>query len=360
MLAHKTTPRRRGAIAVLTAVMIVILVGVLAFSIDYGFVLKARVDLQRAADAAALAGAQDLVPDNDGSQDVEQVRATARMYCGKNLSDESFSISDADIRIGRYDRNEIYSGLLLLNSGTYDTVQVTLRRNGTENPKVPLFFARLLGLREAAIEASAAAILPEAQLLPPGAPILPFATPKTLWDELQTGETWSAYGNGRLTDENGDRLPGNWGTLDVGATDNSTSTLNDQILNGLRQSDLDALYDSGRIQQTTHIDGLEPAWMNGDTGLSSGVKNSILEVHGEKRLVPLYDALGDTRNGENLELRIVGWGVVKIIDSHWGGANNTRVVLQKSHGYSGRLKSNGDLSSDLSIDGAYAAPVLVE
>src|SRR5271167_2746577 len=52
--------RRRGATVPLFAILLVPLLGMLAFSIDIGFITFVRTDLQTAADAAALAGAEKL------------------------------------------------------------------------------------------------------------------------------------------------------------------------------------------------------------------------------------------------------------------------------------------------------------
>ena len=61
---HKTlqTDRnRRGVILVIAALMMTVLVGMVAFAVDYGYILKVRTDLQRSADASALAAVQDLI-----------------------------------------------------------------------------------------------------------------------------------------------------------------------------------------------------------------------------------------------------------------------------------------------------------
>src|SRR3954469_427774 len=61
------TPKsRRGAMVVLTAIMLVFFLGLAAFAIDIGIMLLARTELQQAADAAALAAAGDLIPDSGG------------------------------------------------------------------------------------------------------------------------------------------------------------------------------------------------------------------------------------------------------------------------------------------------------
>ena len=52
--------RRKAAVAPFAAFVMVILVGMLAFSIDIGWIALVKTDLQTAADAAALAGAEKL------------------------------------------------------------------------------------------------------------------------------------------------------------------------------------------------------------------------------------------------------------------------------------------------------------
>ena len=52
--------RRRGAVLTLVALLLVVLLGCLAFSIDVGYIQVARAQLQTAADAGALAGARGL------------------------------------------------------------------------------------------------------------------------------------------------------------------------------------------------------------------------------------------------------------------------------------------------------------
>ena len=363
-MVHRNNRRRRqcrGVIAVLTALMILILAGMVAFAVDYGYLLKVRTDMQRAADAAALAAVQDLIPAADGTQDLARARATARDFAERNLGDPSFRIADADIEIGRFDPGTVYSNVTLLNSGTLDAVRVTLRRDGAINPRVSLFFARALGQQTAPAMASATAVLQKAEVMVPGADVLPFATPADVWDGLADGANWTAYGDGRLGDGAGHIVPGNWGTLDIGPVDNSTSDLVDQILNGLRQEDLNALYADGRIGQDTCIDSSEQAWMNGDPGLSVGIKSAVIAAHGQTRLIPIYDQLGGALTGGNVDFRVVRWGAVTVIGSEWKGAVNTRVTLRKDYLFSGELRPKGDLSGTTSyVEGAYTSPVLVQ
>jgi hypothetical protein len=185
--------------------------------------------------------------------------------------------------------------------------------------------------------------------------------PRDVWDAHNPDEVWCVYGDGKLTDADGEPVPGNWGTVDIGSADNSTSDLRDQMLNGLRQSDLDALYADNRIPRDTHIESTETVWMNADTGLSSGMKSAVRAIHGLKRIVPIYDILGGDLNGNNLEFRVVGWGVVTVIDSNWGGSKNTWVTVKKSFTYDGELRPQADLSNTIGvIEGAFTSPALVE
>ena len=350
---------RKGAISVLCAILLVPLMGILALAIDYGYLLKTRTDLQRAADAAALAAVQKLVPDSEGYQDLNAARDAVVNYVKMNM-DLSFQVRDADIEIGRFDASKIYSNVVLVNSGVYDAVRVTVRYDEAANAPVSLFFARVIGIDDAEVSATATAILQKASSLGTGADILPIAVPLEAWEKIFVGDDWNIYGDGKLTSEFGDEIPGNWGTVDINSDDNSNSDLVDQIRNGLRQEDLDELYDANRIPSPTKIDADEPLWVNADTGLSSGMKSAVREVHGKTRIVPIYD-WQDVANGNNLEFHVVGWGSVTVIDSHWKGNKDTFITIRKSYLYDGDILPHRDLRQTVGvIEGAYTSPILVE
>jgi len=340
------------------------LIAMVAFAVDFGWIFKVRTDMQRSADAAALAAVQDLIPAVDGSQDLNSARAAVRNYVRSNLKNASFKVVDDDIQIGRYDPSQIYSNVTLLNSGTLDAVRVTLRRDGAINPRVALFFARALGIMDANVTVTATAVLQKPTLLIPGAKILPIAIHADVWNGQDLGDTWSVYGDGRIEDEYGHEIPGNWGSVDIGATSNSTSDLVDQILNGLRQDDLDDLYADERILQDAHINGSEKMWVQSDTGFSAGMKSAIRDIQGLERLVPIYAQVRGA-SGNNVEFQIVSWGVVTVVDSRWHGGKHSYIQVQKSYMYDGHLGTQpNSLSNSLDtpgvITGAFSSPVLVE
>ncbi|MDG2015267.1 MAG: pilus assembly protein TadG-related protein, partial [Pirellulaceae bacterium] len=347
-----------GNIAVLFCFLLPTLLGLIAFAVDYGFLLYVRTDLQRVADQAAIAATQDLTPASNGSQNLDLVRQTIREYASLNAGYE-FTILETDIQLGRFDPETVYTDFAILDDGIFDTVKVTVRRNDLTNSSVSLFFARIFGSKQQDVSATATAILQKAVYLGPGTDILPIAISSETWDAIQSDDVWSIYGDGRLEDEFGDPIPGNWGTVDIGPTSNSTKDLVDQINNGLAQSDLDALQTAGTIDSVQWIDSQDPITLNGDTGLSAGIKSAVQNAHTKEKLVPIYDAT--TGHGGNLYYDIVGWGVVQIVDSTWQGNKKTKILVRKSYIYDGDLRPSPDLSDTTNIiEAAYTSPVLVQ
>ena len=338
------------------------LIGMLAFSVDVGYLLKKRAELQRAADAAALAAVRDLIPDANGDQDLDLVRATVRQYAANNVTDVTdFVVLDSDITIGRFDPETVYTDFTILNDGIFDTVRVTLRRDASANGPIPLFFAGIFGILDSEVSASATAVLQKASFLPPGAGVLPFSIPRDEWTKTELVDPpWSIYGDGRMEDGSGASIPGNWGTLDLGSMSNSTSDLNDQILNGLHQTHLDELHADTRIPHSRYIDGSVPFNANADTGLSGGLKQSLNQIIGERRYIPIFDSVSGS-SGNNLEYQVTGWAVANLHGVNFKGSNNSYVEIKKISTFDGLLRPNPDLSvTEGVIEGAYTSPVLVE
>src|SRR5207245_2417987 len=87
---------RRGAVLPLTAILVVFLVALVAFAVDMGWIMVVHVQMQSAADAASLAGAQQLLDPsylkgttatNTGSASDNAMKAAntaAKTFAGKN------------------------------------------------------------------------------------------------------------------------------------------------------------------------------------------------------------------------------------------------------------------------------------
>lgn len=358
MVKNRRQPRRKGAVLVLLCFLMVPLLALLAFAVDYGMLLFVRADLQRSADQAALAAVRDLVPDEDGDQDLDQVQETLRDLAKMNLGD-NFVVQNADIEIGRFNPSTIYKSLQLQNNGILNTVRVTVRQDNMANSSVALYFAKVFNRHYADVTATSAAILQPGRYLEPGTAILPIALKKNAWDRLDFGDSVSVYGDGRIEDDYGKNIPGNWGTVDVGASSNSTSDLRNQIENGLRQSDLNALHQQGAISSSAHIDSQTPMTINGDTGFSAGMKHAVSAVQGTIKLIPIYSSTSG--HGGGLTFNIIGWGAVEVVDSKFAGGKNSYVNVRKSYMYDSHLTPVDDLSdASQAIEGVYTSPVLAE
>jgi len=349
---------RRGNAVVFVGMMLPVMCGFIALAVDYGFLLYIRADLQRSADHAVLAAVRDLEPSFDGSQDLDQVRAKLREFAQLNAG-AAISILDNDIQIGRFNPLTVYTELELLDDGVFDTVVLTLRRDDLANSSVSLFFAKLFGNQTTGVSVTSTAVLQKAKLLTEGTDILPVGIPISVWLTQGENSTWAIYGDGRIEDEFGNEIPGNWGTINVGSDSNSTSELVDQINVGLKQEDLDSLAENGRITTNEYIDSQEEITLSGDPGFSAGIKSAVIAAHGQSKLVPLFDHLESF--GGNLSYDIVGWGVVQVVTSTWKGSKKSSITIRKSYLYDGDLRPHSDLSeTDNIIKNAFTSPVLVE
>ncbi len=136
--------QRKGAIIVLTAILMVVLLSMVAFTVDLGCIMVGRTEMQRAVDSGALAGAGVL---GEGATVAED---TARDFVRQNIvRTRPIADSGVDVRIGNWD-----NAGRSFNEGVepFNSVRVLARDGG-----YPLFFARVLGHTQHAIAAQATA-----------------------------------------------------------------------------------------------------------------------------------------------------------------------------------------------------------
>ena len=79
---NKKYPKRSGAIAPLSAILLVPLLGIAALAVDYAYLLNVRTELQQRR-CAALAAVRDLTPSENGSPALAPVRQAIREYCSR-------------------------------------------------------------------------------------------------------------------------------------------------------------------------------------------------------------------------------------------------------------------------------------
>ena len=162
-----------GAAAVIFAITLTVLCGFVALAVDIGHLVMAKSELQRTADAGALAGAMGLIPytDTTNSQTPNwtngQSKAHALIHNQANEADSYvFSTTDGTVTYGYWLLNPPAGQAQLPLSTVRPTtaaylpepaVSVTLTRN------ITLSFAPLVGVSSPqTVSARATAILPEA------------------------------------------------------------------------------------------------------------------------------------------------------------------------------------------------------
>lgn len=157
--------KRRGVIIVLAAVLLVVLLGFVAFTVDVGNIELTRTQLQSAADSAALSGAMELSGTDSPSVVRANVREAVLAMGALHRSGERSSVTFDPI-------NDITFGKVVWDSQAqkyqyfwgesytpYSVVKVrAMRTSGSgANNGLPLFFAPVLGSNYADVGAEAVA-----------------------------------------------------------------------------------------------------------------------------------------------------------------------------------------------------------
>ena len=139
---------RKGAIVILSAFLLVFLFGLVAFSVDLGYISIVRSELQSAADGAALAGVNEL------GEPMSQIRGAAEdVALANTAADEPVEISADGGRVqqGWFDPA---SKNFTARNRDVNAVRVQLRKKD-----MPLFFAPVIGTNDFDAEAEAIAMV---------------------------------------------------------------------------------------------------------------------------------------------------------------------------------------------------------
>jgi hypothetical protein len=132
---------REGTILILAAVLMVMMLAMVAFGLDLGYVNLTRTQLQSAADSAAMASSAVLGRDDVSIGEVAKKYASLHAAGGKSVQ-----LADSDIESGTWDvASRTFSPMEGGNA-----VRITARR-----VDAPLFFGRVLGRDRFSTSASA-------------------------------------------------------------------------------------------------------------------------------------------------------------------------------------------------------------
>lgn len=364
---RQPSENRRGTVLVLTAVLMSALLVLVAFAVDLGYLMVAGTELQRTADAAAMAAAWELVDlknPPDGRRRNKQVAAArkkAQQFVTLNQTEKKrLRLFNEDVKVGLL-RDPQLSGSEIEEGGSAppNAVYVQVQRTASRNSEVPLFFARVLGIDRAAVAADATAVLnmqfkgfrnpPDGSNLN----ILPFAIDAIAWEALLAGNGFDEYkydAEGQRTVSGRDGVKeirlypndtgssGNLGTLDIGASNNSTADIARQILHGITPADL------AHIGGSLEFNSAGKLYLNADPGLSAGFKDALLAIKGQTRMIPVFsDVQGSGGKAQYTITKFVG---VRIMDATLTGGDKHIVVQPAAVVTRGGIQGTGGETTD--------------
>jgi Flp pilus assembly protein TadG len=159
--------RRRGAVMIWLAVALILLIGFLGLAMDVSYVVGTLQELQVTADAAALAGAGQLINDpgtgsptnpydlsRQAAIDIALQNPAAKVPIALNRN--IANAADGDIVLGAWDGiNHIF----VPDPLAPDSVKVVARRTASKNGSLPLFFGKVFGVNNVDLERTATATI---------------------------------------------------------------------------------------------------------------------------------------------------------------------------------------------------------
>jgi Flp pilus assembly protein TadG len=384
---------RPAATVPLFALLLVPLMGMLAFSIDLGYIALVRTDLQTAADAAALAGAEKLQnlfvqytsAGMTGSQ-ISQASVLTSVTTNTHTSDNpmytaeqfasynkagnvSIIVRDQDVSFGFTDAQVVYhSDYSNYNSGFPNSVTVITRRDSTKNTPLSLFFGPIFGVTSKELNAMAAATIYSGDVTSlqviqgvtgVGAHILPVALDVNIWNYFNSSNGKSPDGTVHLAPNglpqlfiyplgpwalNATNTPGSFGLIDVGPPQNNVPAFRSWIDNGQTPNDIYYLLSNSLLPVSLPSGPDGPKNWKVGPGLKSTLQSNFYDQMGVPNLIPLFipasapagwlsqstgSYVAGSGNGQNATYAVVGFAGVAISQAD-GSGSNMNISIQPS------------------------------
>mgnify|MGYP001147170976 CR=1 FL=1 len=266
MRIRSTLNNEKGSVLLIVAAGMIVLMVMTALVIDIGYVHAEKRHLQNTADAAALAGARELVDGNAAN-----VTTVVETYVDVNgiTLEEIAGIAQEE-----------------------DRVTVTLR--GSRN----LFIARVFGVDTMTVEASATAMVGNARSV---TKVLPIGLTKDGYENVLASENplFGLVGNDPEATEIG---PGNWGfTYMDGSNTTGTQQVNYMEMGGYE----------GNIYVGMEISTDTGANVLAELKERTYVLDSLME--GEMYFVPVYEPTNKDKVAGKTVSEIVGFAAIRIV-----------------------------------------------
>jgi Flp pilus assembly protein TadG len=301
------------------ALLLIPLLAMMAFAIDIGWIDVTQADLQNAADAAALAGAEQLMGDSNHLNGIVQynlpgqtnqatilstaesnAKTAAKNFASYNAAGgvSSLVLNDGDIEFGFTDASGKYTAAPTY-TGFPNTVKVTLRRDSNANGALGLFFAPVIGVQNVSLTAKAAATIYTGTVdsfnsnASQPIHILPMTYDVSAWNNfLATGQgpdgstDTAANGAPQLQVYPSLKDSGNFGELSLDQGNDGASTISGWIANGVPSSDLANEFSANLLPLSAH-DPTQWDW-KGNPGMKTSTVHTASNYVGQTFLLPLF------------------------------------------------------------------------
>ena len=350
---HPQLAARKGTVIVMTAVMLVVLLGCVALAVDIGHLYVARAELQRAADASALAGAQAMGRDLEHPFGeyifANDLYSQAESYAQSNDCADQGVILDrnADIKVGYLTNpRDLNATLQTLPLDQCNAIQVIAHRSASRpTGEVPLFFARLWGMNSSAVSASAIAALDDRFYAYRGSKGIPFTLHVENWyDDIIQSNGADNYGYDKYTGDvttspdgvpevklfpDKGQAPGNFGILHIGSGSLGVPTIREQIRNGISQDDFVDLTGEPKVKFYGYDSGSPVSYqISGDPGIKAGLKDAIEEKIGHEVGFFLHSSV--VKSGSNAVYTVVAMRFGRVMNADLSGSvrSGKAIIIQ--------------------------------
>ncbi|MBB5414637.1 pilus assembly protein TadG-related protein [Paraburkholderia atlantica] len=171
----KSMNKQKGAVAIMVALLLMMLLSFAALAIDIGNLMVARTQAQTAADAAALAGAQCLYAQASNAScnnataanpDWNDSQTVAVSFGPKNnVQGAAVQLHSSDVTTGYVNVTNVAAGVSqttvpVASGKIVPAVQVTVHKDGTDsNGSVPVYLAQVLNVASLKTSATATAVV---------------------------------------------------------------------------------------------------------------------------------------------------------------------------------------------------------
>ena len=285
----KVVENDKGIAIIFIIIGLFALIGLLGLGIDVGYMYVIKGQLQKAADAGALAGAQTLYQGFPPSLSWASAETNATTFVQKNTVN-GVNLTDAQVIAGYWRRGQDPSippsQAIIPTINDLPAVQVTVSKSaGNNGGPVPAFFARILGQKIFSLSARAVAGVQHVATMKGG--VLPVAILQAFANSL----TFNSGRSGQLDLTPDVGVTCKWTTLNEGSGANTVRDLTnpDYVLN-------------------------VPISIGDSINNATGVKNTLFnDIDAHRENVVLFPVLGDFSSN-----KIVGFIPFYIISAQGG------------------------------------------